>query len=181
MSKLDHCLSEAGFDQVKALKNGFEQEYKDFIQSNKSLFQHSCQNKPDNSSIQTLLGLLTKAHIDASYEFGADKNASEAMQQVIEETVGQEYSQKFSHSSSKKLQFITHLWLFIQGRMGMDYSLANDHAALTANQLSRLIRQTEDEIRVEFMGSFYDGLGIYEEQNKPSGFIHSLKRLFNLS
>ena len=181
MSKLEHCLSEAGFKQIQALKIGFEQESKDFIQSNQSLFKHACENKPDNSSIQTLLGLLTKTHIDASYEFSSDKDASEAMQQVLEETVGQEHSQKFSHSSSKKLQFITHLWLFVQGRMGMDYSLANDHAAATASLLCRIVRQTEDEIRVSFMGSFYDGLSIYQDQNKPSGLIHNLKRLFNLS
>lgn len=181
MSKLEHCLSEAGYEQIQALKIGFEQEQKDFVQHNKALFKHACDNKPDNSSIQTLLGLLTKTHIDATYEFSADKDASEAMLQVLEETVGQEHSQKFNHSSSKKLQFTTHLWLYIQGRMGMDYSLANDHAEATANLLSRFTKSTDDEIRVEFMASFYDGLNIYQAHNKPSGLIHSFKRLFNLS
>ena len=63
----------------------------------------------------------------------------------------------------------------------MDYSLANDHAAATATLLSRLSRSTDDEIRVEFMGSFYDGLNLYQAENKPSGFVHRFKRLFNLT
>lgn len=180
-TRLHVCLKESGLDSVTAIATGFEKELTSFIDENHALFKHACENKPDNSARQTLLGLLTKVHIDASYRFESNKEANEAMQNVFDNTVGTEHSDKFQNSNAQQLKLVTHLWLFIQGRLGMDYSLANDHAAATATLLSRLSRNTDDEIRVEFMGSFYDGLNLYQAENKPSGFVHRFKRLFNLS
>ncbi|MEZ8577712.1 hypothetical protein AB6C82_23085 [Vibrio splendidus] len=180
-TKLEACLQLAGLDSVKALSTGYEKELSSFIDENHALFKHACENKPDNSARQTLLGLLTKVHIDASYRFESNKEANEAMQNVFDNTVGTEHSDKFQNSNAQQLQLITHLWLFIQGRLGMDYSLANDHAAVAATLLSRISRSSDDEIRVEFMASFYDGLNIYQAKNKPSGFVHHFKRLFNLT
>ena len=180
-TKLEACLQLAGLDSVKALTTGYEKELKSFIDDNHALFKHACENKPDNSARQTLLGLLTKVHIDASYRFESNKEANEAMQNVFDNTVGTEHSDKFQNSNAQQLKLITHLWLFIQGRLGMDYSLANDHAAVAATLLSRISRSSDDEIRVEFMASFYDGLNLYQAENKPSGFVHYFKRLFNLT
>ena len=180
-TKLEACLQLAGLDSVKALTTGYEKELKSFIDDNHALFKHACENKPDNSARQTLLGLLTKVHIDASYRFESNKEANEAMQNVFDNTVGTEYSDKFQNSNAQQLKLVTHLWLFIQGRLGMDYSLANDHAAVAATLLSRISRSSDDEIRVEFMASFYDGLNLYQAENKPSGFVHHFKRLFNLT
>ena len=180
-TKLEACLQLAGLDSVKALTTGYEKELSSFIDENHALFKHACENKPDNSARQTLLGLLTKVHIDASYRFESNKEANEAMQNVFDNTVGTEHSDKFQNSNAQQLKLITHLWLFIQGRLGMDYSLANDHAAVAATLLSRISRSSDDEIRVEFMASFYDGLKIYQAENKPSGFVHHFKRLFNLT
>ncbi|MEZ8200819.1 hypothetical protein [Vibrio splendidus] len=180
-TKLEACLQLADLDSVKALTTGYEKELKSFIDENHALFRHACENKPDNSARQTLLGLLTKVHIDASYRFESNKEANEAMQNVFDNTVGTEHSDKFQNSNAQQLKLITHLWLFIQGRLGMDYSLANDHAAVAATLLSRISRSSDDEIRVEFMASFYDGLNLYQAENKPSGFVHHFKRLFNLT
>ncbi|MEO9494812.1 hypothetical protein F0235_21385 [Vibrio splendidus] len=180
-TKLEACLQLAGLDSVKALSTGYEKELSSFIDENHALFRHACENKPDNSARQTLLGLLTKVHIDASYRFESNKEANEAMQNVFDNTVGTEYSDKFQNSNAQQLKLVTHLWLFIQGRLGMDYSLANDHAAVAATLLSRISRSSDDEIRVEFMASFYDGLNLYQAENKPSGFVHHFKRLFNLT
>ncbi|MCF7484578.1 hypothetical protein L4D17_14175 [Vibrio splendidus] len=180
-TKLEACLQLAGLDSVKALSTGYEKELSSFIDENHALFRHACENKPDNSARQTLLGLLTKVHIDASYRFESNKEANEAMQNVFDNTVGTEYSDKFQNSNAQQLKLVTHLWLFIQGRLGMDYSLANDHAAVAATLLSRISRSSDDEIRVEFMASFYDGLNLYQTENKPSGFVHHFKRLFNLT
>ncbi|MEZ9002850.1 hypothetical protein AB6E26_09245 [Vibrio splendidus] len=180
-TKLEACLQLSGLDSVKALTTGYEKELSSFIDENHALFKHACENKPDNSVRQTLLGLLTKVHIDASYRFESNKEANEAMQNVFDNTVGAEHSDKFQNSNAQQLQLITHLWLFIQGRLGMDYSLANDHAAVAATLLSRISRSSDDEIRIEFMASFYDGLNLYQAENKPSGFVHHFKRLFNLT
>ncbi|WP_299692795.1 hypothetical protein [uncultured Vibrio sp.] len=180
-TKLHLCLQEAGVESVKAIVTGYEKELASFIDENHALFKHACENKPNNSERQTLLGLLTKVHIDAIYRFESHKDASEAMQSVFDNTVGREHSGKFQNANAQQLSLVTHLWLFIQGRLGMDYSLANDHAASTAALLSRLSRSTEDEIRVAFMASFYDGLDLYQVENKPSGLIHRVKRWFNLS
>ncbi|PML52797.1 hypothetical protein [Vibrio lentus] len=180
-TKLEACLQLAGLDSVKALTTSYEKELKSFTDENHALFKHASENKPENSERQTLLGLLTKVHIDVSYRFESNKEASEAMQSVFDSTIGSEHGDKFQNSNAQQLKLVTHLWLFIQGRLGMDYSLANDHAAATATLLSRLSRSTDDEIRVEFMGSFYDGLNLYQAENKPSGFVHRFKRLFNLT
>ncbi|WP_333917902.1 hypothetical protein [Vibrio crassostreae] len=180
-TKLYACLKESSLDSVTAIATGFEKELTSFIDENHALFKHACENKPDNSARQTLLGLLTKIHIDASYRFESNKEANEAMQNVFDNTVGTEHSDKFQNSNAQQLKLVTHLWLFIQGRLGMDYSLANDHAAVAATLLSRISRSSDNEIRVEFMESFYDGLNIYQAENKPSGIVHHLKRLFNLS
>ncbi|UXA00411.1 hypothetical protein [Vibrio splendidus] len=180
-TKLHVCLKESGLDSVTAIATGFEKELTSFIDENHALFKHACENKPDNSARQTLLGLLTKEHIDTSYRFESNKDANEAMQSVFDNTVGSEHGDKFQNSNAQQLKLVTHLWLFIQGRLGMDYSLANDHAAVAATLLSRISRSSDDEIRVEFMASFYDGLNIYQAENKPSGIVHHLKRLFNLS
>jgi len=180
-TKLEACLQLAGLDSVKALSTGYEKELSSFIDENHALFKHACENKPDNSARQTLLGLLTKVHIDASYRFESNKEANEAMQNAFDNTVGTEHSDKFQSSNAQQLKLITHLWLFIQGRLRMDYSLANDHAAVAATLLSRISRSSDDEIRVEFMASFYDGLNLYQAENKPSGFVHHFKRLFNLT
>ncbi|MFA0312341.1 hypothetical protein BH581_14250 [Vibrio splendidus] len=180
-TKLETCLQHAGLDSVKALTTGYEKELKSFTVENRALFKHACENKPDNSVRQTLLGLLTKVHIDVSYRFESNKEANEAMQSVFDSTVGSEYGDKFQNSNAQQLKLVTHLWLFIQGRLGMDYSLANDHAAVAATLLSRISRSSDDDIRVEFMASFYDGLNLYQAENKPSGFVHHFKRLFNLT
>jgi hypothetical protein len=179
-TRLEACLQVTGLDSVKAVTPDYKKELKSFIHENHALFKHASENKPANSERHTLLGLLTKVHIDVSYRFESNKKASEAMQSTFENTVGSEHSIKFQNSNAQQLKLVTHLWLFVQGRLGMDYSLANDHAVAAATLLSKLAIITNDEIRIEFMGSFYDGLNIYQAENKPSGFIHRLKRLFNL-
>jgi len=180
MTDLNTCLQESGLSNLSSLTTGFDKELEAFIHSNQPLFKHACTNKPDSSPRQLLLGLLTKVHIDVSYQLDSNKAASVAMQDVLEDTVGEAHSAKFEYSQSKQLQFIAHLWLFIQGRLGMDYSLANDHADATAALLSGLVRSSQDEVRVEFMASFYDGLALYQLEHKPSGLLGKIKRLFNL-
>ena len=63
-TKLHVCLKESGLDSVTAIAMGFEKEILSFIDENHALFKHACENKPDNSARQTLLGLLTKEHIE---------------------------------------------------------------------------------------------------------------------
>ena len=149
-TKLHLCLKEAGLDSIKAVTTGYEKELQSFIEENHSLFKHACKSKSDNSARQTLLGLLTKVHIDVSYRFESHKEASEAMQNVFDNTVGSEHSGKFQNANAQQLKLVTHLWLFIQGRLGMDYSLANDHAAATSTLLSRVSRNTDDEFESVF-------------------------------
>ena len=48
-------------------------------------------------------------------------------------------------------------WLYVKGYLGMDYSLANDHALQTAEAMSRLKGQSADELRTKFNQSYYLG------------------------
>ena len=179
MTKLSKTLELSGTDNIQALAEGYESEIANFIEHNQALFDHACTNKPQNSPRQTLLGLLTKAHIDASYGVESNKDTSYAMQKVFENTVGTENSQKFQNSHIKYLVFVTHLWLFVQGRMGMDFSLANDHATATSKLILSIQPGDVEAQRTGFMASFYDGYSLYsanQPQSRWSKVLSIFKR-----
>lgn len=179
MTKLSKTLEQSGIDNIQALAEGYDSELENFIEHNQALFAHACTNKPQNSQRQTLLGLLTKAHIDASYGVESNKDTSHAMQKVFENTVGNENSKKFQNSHIKYLVFITHLWLFVQGRMGMDFSLANDHATATSKLILSIQSGDIEVQRTGFMASFYDGFSLYsanQPQSRWSKLLNMFKR-----
>jgi len=179
MIKLSKTLEQSGFDNIQALVEGYESELETFIEQNQNLFAHACTNKPQNTQRQTLLGLLTKSHIDASYGVESNKDTSHAMQKIFNETVGVENSQKFQNSHIKHLVFVTHLWLFVQGRMGMDFSLANDHAAATSKLILSIQPGDFEVQRTGFMASFYDGFSLYsanQPQSRWSKVLNIFKR-----
>ncbi|MGC9401157.1 hypothetical protein ACP43V_01820 [Vibrio genomosp. F10 str. 9ZC157] len=140
------------------------------------LFSQVLINKPDREPILLLLGLLTKSHIEHCSTLADNRQAIIAMLDAIEGSVGHKYSDSFQQQDLISLQLITHAWLYVQGSLNMDFSLANDHALSTTTQVSSITQQDIHELRTQYLESYYKGK---ERRAKPpvTGFRQWLYRL----
>lgn len=114
--------------------------------------------------------LLTKSHIEASALYEQHATSTHHMQQVLSDTLGEEHAEKFTNQSAEDLVLVTHLWLYTQGYLNMDFSLAHDHAEQTQNILQHELvikRMDLDAFRTDLMQSFY--LGKEANPAKASG------------
>ncbi|MGR4991380.1 hypothetical protein ACPV3U_17550 [Vibrio rotiferianus] len=145
------------------------------------LFIRVCENKPDTAPALHLLGLLTKSHIEASALYEQQATSTHNMQQVLNDTLGQEHAEKFTNQSAEDLVLVTHLWLYTQGYLNMDFSLAHDHAEQTQNTLQHELvikRMDLDAFRTDLMQSFY--MGKEANPTKAHGLFGWMKRLLSL-
>ncbi|MBW3698497.1 hypothetical protein EK599_22730 [Vibrio sp. T187] len=179
MTSLQACFNNAGVENISIINNTYNDEYQSLLNANDAFFTRACANKPEHSERQILLGLLTKLHIEATSSYQSGIKASEGMQQVFESSVGKEHASKFKHTQVSSLVCITHLWLYLQGRLGMDFSLANDHAQATSELIIKSIVDTSDEQRTAFLESYYLGFEVFQQEAKPNSLLDRIKRLFN--
>ncbi|WP_295895373.1 hypothetical protein [uncultured Vibrio sp.] len=142
------------------------------------LFQTVIENKPETSLRLHLLGLLTKSHIELISSFTSYVDSINAMKEAIDETVGKEHANKFKTSHVDELTLLTHAWLYVQGYLGMDFSLANDHAYETAKMISSVTQTDIQTRRSSFLESYYTG--VKNQPKQPKGRLREwLERLFN--
>ncbi|WP_394251478.1 hypothetical protein [Vibrio profundi] len=179
MTSLEQSLESAGIGKNEPFNKRFQSDFDTFIKNNHEFYQRACENKPEHSELQILLGLLTKLHIEATSGFESGLASSQAMKDLIEDSVGTEHSKKFKHNQTEVLLFATHLWLTVQGRLGMDFSLANDHAVITSELIAKAVVTDVDEQRTQFLEGYYQGLSIYKAQQTPVGLFAKIKKLFN--
>ena len=179
MTPLNELTQEMGFKNIP-----FVDEHKAarrrWVKEQASLFIRVCENKPDTAAALHLLGLLTKSHIEASALYEQHATSTHKMQQVFSDTLGEEHAEKFTNQSAEDLVLVTHLWLYTQGYLNMDFSLAHDHAEQTQNTLQHelVIRRMDlDAFRTDLMQSFY--LGKEANPTKASGLFGWVKRLFS--
>ncbi len=135
----------------------FETQWDLFCEQYEPLFKHVTSSKPQNAPTHHLLGILTKAHIDSQSMLQTHLNSVKKMEQVFEENLGKEKAGLFENQSLAGLVFVTHLWLYLQGYLKMDFSLANDHAQQTSVTVHSLTEHDTNALRTEFMASFYLG------------------------
>lgn len=128
-----------------------------FCETHSTLFEKALRNKPESSVTSHLLGILTKAHIEASSHVASNASSLQAMHQVLDESLGQTHANKFEDQSLQQLFLATHLWLYLQGYLTLDFSLANDHAHNTAELISSITQQDVQALRTEFLESYYQG------------------------
>ncbi|WP_159650591.1 hypothetical protein [Vibrio atypicus] len=158
MNNLDSALKEIKADSLlSAFVFDGQAQWGAFCEEHNALFERVSQNKPETAATYHLLGLLTKAHINAQTALEQQKESLEAMQKALSDNLGQQNAQRFENNTLSKLLFITHLWLYLQGYMKMDFSLANDHAEQTAKVISTLTGQDIQVLRVSLVESFYKG------------------------
>ena len=130
-------------------------QWEQFYQANNGLFTKVQKAKPNRLASHHLLGLLTKAHIEALSQVETHHSSVKAMKQAFKQELGEEHAANFHYSDGEQLIFVTHLWLYLQGYLAMDFSLANDHAEQTATAIAKLNGGDSQVLRTSFMASFY--------------------------
>lgn len=137
-------------------------------------------SKPNLAINQLLLGLFTKLNIEASSLLSQHSEQIQTMQQAFELHLGEEHVSRFKLEQVTELTLVTHIWLYIQGLLGMDYSLANDHAQQTSELLARFTAQNQETLRTHFNKSYYLGIRLYESSQPKRPFImRILEKWFN--
>ncbi|MGR5067640.1 hypothetical protein [Vibrio alfacsensis] len=180
MTLLNQLIQDMGFKNIPFMEQ-HKAARRRWTNEQAPLFTKVCENKPDTAPALHLLGLLTKSHIEASAQYEKSATTSQQMQQVLSNTLGDEHADKFTNQSAEDLTLITHMWLYTQGYLNMDFSLAHDHAEQTQHTLHHelVIKRIDlDAFRADLMHSFYLGK---EANSAPSkGILGWLKRLFSL-
>ncbi|MFM2587995.1 hypothetical protein [Vibrio sp. TBV020] len=178
MTDLRKQLNDIQADSIPAIEP-FKKSFSMFVDQHGSLFERACKRKPDVEPTQHLLGLLTKAHIEEASAVESFSEASAAMHELISDKLGNQNAGKFEEQGSNQLILVTHLWLYVQGYFRMDFSLANDHAMNSAELIAASTLKPAQELRTQFLESFY--LGMERSPitvKRPSRILLWLKQLF---
>ncbi|MGF1697049.1 hypothetical protein L4D20_17610 [Vibrio kyushuensis] len=179
MKTLEQACHHCGLSELVTIS-----EHKDlwskWQSSQQPLFSKVLESKPQTSATLHLLGMLTKSHIEIASGLTQYLESINDMQTAIAKTVGQEHVNKFKTSDTDELTVITHAWLYIQGFLGMDFSLANDHAHETSKLISSVTSQDVQQLRTQYLESFY--LGNQNRAPTSKGSLSQwIKRLFSKS
>ncbi|MGD8231435.1 hypothetical protein [Vibrio sp. TRT 1302] len=181
MTELEQSLRAIDADSIPAVTlpcSAWEQ----FCSRHASLFAKARRRNPDKPATHGLLGVLTKAHMEESSALESQIASIQAMQDVLVSNLGQEHADKFEQQGIKQLILVTHLWLYLQGYLKMDFSLANDHADNTAHLIATLNKQDPQYLRTQFLESYYLGKQRAGENTQAkSGLIDWLRRIFGNS
>ncbi|KII76181.1 hypothetical protein [Vibrio renipiscarius] len=156
MSNLTQVAIEIGIENLDVF-DIHSPQWQTFCDSNDALFERVITAKPDKAHTHHLLGVLTKAHIEALSRVEKHHDAVQAMHQALEQNVGSHHQNNFHYQDGEQLAFVTHAWLYVQGYLGMDFSLANDHANSSAQALKVNQEVDAQALRSQFMASFYQG------------------------
>ncbi|CAM2924731.1 hypothetical protein [Vibrio mytili] len=179
MTPLNELIQEMGFTDIPFIKEHAVANQR-WLQQQAPLFERVCEHKPSTAPTLHLLGLLTKSHIEASALYEQQAHSTQQMQQVLTDTLGDEHASKFTNPVTEDLILITHLWLYTQGYLNMDFSLAHDHAQQTQQSLQHelVIKRVDiDAFRTELMQSFY--LGKEANSTSSDGILGWVKRILS--
>lgn len=178
MIDLKQAVCDIEADQLDVI-NLDSPQWEQFYQANNGLFTKVQKAKPNRLATHHLLGLLTKAHIEALSQVETHHSSVKAMKQAFKQELGEEHAANFHYSDGEQLIFVTHLWLYLQGYLAMDFSLANDHAEQTASTIVELNGGDSQALRTKFMASFYQAKALSNNANSSNGIIDWVKRLFH--
>ncbi len=133
------------------------------------LFRHTRVQKTELSPHRILLGVLTKAQIDARSHLEATRDSRQNMSDVFQRHLSPADASKFQDQSLSDFLLITQLWLYLQGWLHMDLSLAADHATSSAQLIAPDANLQNHHYRTVLMESYYTGKAYGEAQrpNKP--------------
>ncbi len=169
MNTLEQFLTQIGMNQLLSSQTYLAQ-WQSFCARHHSLFETVTADKPE---LDVALGLFTKAHIEAITQFEAQSQAAKGVILAIENNLA-EHKNAFQLDAADELEFVTHGWLYLQGYLAMDFSLANDHAEHTALLITQCLPGDANMLRSTFMQSYYIG-----KQSAPNKPIYWLERILN--
>lgn len=168
MSALKHLLLSLGSEHL-SLTAQEHQQITQFITATSAHFDRVCQQRPERPQLELLLGFMTLYHQQAQSQWGQQQAASTKMKAVFDSTIGEHHRQKFTHHNQDDFTIITHLWLMVQGAMGIDYSYSNEqaqhdsqlllHCHLSSSEQNHL---DQEQLRCQFMQSYYHGKLAYQ-------------------
>ncbi|MCG7489255.1 hypothetical protein MHN79_07110 [Vibrio sp. Of14-4] len=152
--------------------------WQQFLQQHSPLFTKVKQAKANKDYQSHLLGVLTRAHVESLSRVNTNQESVTAMWQALNTNLGERHAKRFKYQEHTMLYLVTHVWLYLQGYLKMDFSLANEYAQTTANTLNELSSLNIDKTRTQFMASFYMGLEKTPKPSKTHTVMHWLKRYF---
>ncbi len=177
MTDLYRFLQQTGIRSLD-IYHSHEQAIQDFCSENQTLFANACLNMPEKSPLLHLLGILTKSQLELSSSFEDSQESGQTLQEIFKETL-EEHADKLHRPLLEQYVVVTCLWLFIQGRLNMDFSLANDHAHKMAQQIHVIVNLEQEALRSELMQHFYQGKFLYQrERPKQSLWVKFKQWLF---
>ncbi|MDP2573749.1 hypothetical protein Q8W40_16255 [Vibrio penaeicida] len=156
MTNLTKILASAGMNEL-TLSSEDQVRSCNIIKTCDAIFNQACQNNPEKSPFEMALGTLTKAQMELMANMEAQADTLKSMGDIIQNTLGNEHSDKFSAELPKDLLCCTRLWLMTQGYLQMDFSLANDHATHTGDAIAKIENANIENTRTELMKAFYIG------------------------
>ncbi len=175
MNTLEQFLTQIGMNQLSSSQTYLAQ-WQYFCARHHSLFDTVTADKPE---LDVALGLFTKAHIEAITQFEDQSQAAKGVILAIEDNLaGQKNA--FQLDAADELEFVTHGWLYLQGYLAMDFSLANDHAHQTAHILTQTLSGNPEEKRSMFLSSYYIGKERRPVTNSPQGLARLVQWLKSL-
>lgn len=177
MTKLRHQLEAIEANSVPAVL-AIGDAWQLFCDKHTALFERALISKPDTPEVHHLLGVLTKAHIEETASLTSHKDVSDQMRDVLQTTLG-EHAIKFQEQGSQQLLLVTHLWLYVQGYLKMDFSLANDHAMNSAELLSVSNNEPAQVLRTQFLESYYLGAERSPVNTQQSKIVTWFTQLFS--
>ncbi|CAH0536352.1 hypothetical protein [Vibrio marisflavi] len=168
MSNLKESLFDIQINQLQVI-NKLSETWLWFCDRNQSLFEKACTNKPEKKVTDHLLGIATKQHIECLDKLNQQAETVAALEQAFEQNIGKKHSKKFQYQDKNQLILTTHIWLYLQGYLGLAFSLSNEYATQTAQVLADTSNQVQS-IRTEFLESYYLGLDLYKARSKHQPF-----------
>ncbi|KJY84599.1 hypothetical protein TW81_03475 [Vibrio galatheae] len=178
MTELEQQLSTIGANTLPTVESN-SKAWALFCQQHSPLFERALINKPESPVTHHLLGILTKAHIQATSELQSNLTSIQEMYRTFSDYLGSEHADKFTQQGLEQLALSTHLWLYLQGYLKLDFSLANDHALNSAELISAITQQDVQMLRTQFLASYYTATERSPvETNQASKLMIWLKKRF---
>lgn len=148
----------------------------DFFQAALSQAELALTSASPEQTLPSLLGIYGHRFEQCLSELSAQSESLTAMQNVLKESLPSKHADKFVNQSAVDTEITSRIYLFIQGRMKLDYSLANEFSQRAARELAQFTAQSEDEIRVMLNQSYYAGV---DAKNKQSKLLRWFEKWFN--
>lgn len=180
MSVLEQQLLLFGIADL-SVNTAIKKQFDQFISTSSTHFDHVCQQRPDSTLIDLLLGFMTLHQQQAQQQWSSQYIAATKMKAVFNDTIGHDHAIHFTHQDQSYLLALTHLWLMVQGASGIDYSYSNEQAEIQAHLLLHgaetipllSLDTAQEALRCQFMQSYYLG----KKHNKVKISLR-LKQLF---